>query len=78
MWYHKHVTKEELRHLLRNREVVLAGNLRLKIYGTLRCYSGKRMKRENRVFFQHEEEARLLGYRPCKNCGRKNSSFKSV
>lgn len=33
MWYHKHVTKEELRHLLRNREVVLAGNLRLKFMG---------------------------------------------
>ncbi|MBX2968659.1 MAG: metal-binding protein [Cyclobacteriaceae bacterium] len=78
MWYHKHVTEEELRRLLRNGEVLLAGNLRLKIYGTLRCYSGKRMKRENRVFFKHEGEARLLGFRPCKNCWRKNSSLKSV
>lgn len=76
MWYHKHLTEEELKRLLRKGEILLVGNMRLKIYGTLRCYSGKRMKRENRVFFRDEEEARLLGYRPCKNCGRKNSSFK--
>lgn len=68
MWYHKHLSEDELRQLLRKGEITLAGNLRLKIYGALRCYSGKRMKRGNRVFFQNEQEARLLGFRPCKNC----------
>jgi len=73
MWSHKHISDEELFRLLRNGEVVLAGNSRLKIYGNLRCYSGKRMKRENRVFFKHEEEARLLGFRPCMHCMRHKS-----
>lgn len=50
------------------RKIVLTGNERLKIYGYLGCKSGKRMKRENRVFFTHEQEAVALGYRPCGNC----------
>ncbi|HRJ31538.1 MAG TPA: Ada metal-binding domain-containing protein [Cyclobacteriaceae bacterium] len=53
---------------MRESRARFAGNLRLKIYGTLKCFSGKRMKRTNRVFFESEEEALTLGFRPCKNC----------
>jgi methylphosphotriester-DNA--protein-cysteine methyltransferase len=49
-------------------EIKLAGNKKLKIYGTLKCVSGKRMRAENRVFFKNEEEAIAKGYRPCGNC----------
>jgi hypothetical protein len=49
-------------------EIKLAGNKKLKIYGTLRCASGKRMKTEHRVFFKNEEEAIADDYRPCGNC----------
>jgi methylphosphotriester-DNA--protein-cysteine methyltransferase len=50
---------------------MLAGNQRLKIYGRLNCFSGKRMKNENRVFFRDEEEAVEAGYRPCGHCFKK-------
>ena len=49
-------------------EIRLAGNKKLKIYGNLKCSSGKRMKVENRVFFKSEEEALSNNYRPCGNC----------
>lgn len=39
-----------------------------KIFGTLSCKSGMRMKKENRVFFHTLEDAVEEGYRPCKNC----------
>ena len=45
-----------------------AGNKVLKIYGRLNCRSGKRMKKKNRVFFQSEDEALALGFRPCGHC----------
>ncbi len=48
--------------------VRLGGNQRLRIYGSLRCKSGMRMKKENRVFFRDEEEAIAQGYRPCGHC----------
>ena len=41
---------------IKNREFAYAGNKKLKIYGFLNCRSGKRMKRENRVFFSSELE----------------------
>ncbi|WP_245952507.1 Ada metal-binding domain-containing protein [Chitinophaga skermanii] len=47
-----------------------AGNQSLKIYGTLQCTSGKRMKPKNRVFFHSLEEAAAAGYRPCGHCMR--------
>lgn len=53
---------------------MFAGNRHLKIYGTLHCKSGKRMKKENRVFFQSEKEAMEAGYRPCGHC--MNSAYK--
>lgn len=54
--------------LIRSGAIRFAGNNRLKIYGTLRCSSGKRMNEINRVFFSSEAEARAAGFRPCGNC----------
>lgn len=51
-------------------EIALGGNLKLKIFGCLDCRAGKRMKMENRVFFQNAKEAISLGYRPCAVCMR--------
>jgi len=39
-----------------------------KIFGRLDCKSGKRMKKENRVFFLTWQDAICEGYRPCKKC----------
>jgi methylphosphotriester-DNA--protein-cysteine methyltransferase len=59
--------------LLINKDLILlGGNRKLKIYGTLKCASGKRMKLENRVFFKSAHEAINLGYRPCGNCLKSN------
>ena len=55
---------------IKNGEIVFAGNRKLKIYGMLHCASGKRMKKENRVFFFNEQEAIENGYRPCGHCMR--------
>lgn len=46
----------------------MGGNLKLKIYGKLNCKSGKRMKKQNRVFFSSEEEAIEHNFRPCGHC----------
>jgi methylphosphotriester-DNA--protein-cysteine methyltransferase len=68
MWHHHQLTRAKLRKLLRNKQIILAGNGTLKIYGLLTCSSGKRMKKENRVFFSSETSATELGYRPCGHC----------
>jgi methylphosphotriester-DNA--protein-cysteine methyltransferase len=60
----------KLKELIDKGEVRFAGNKKLNIYGTLDCVSGKRMKPENRVFFESENEAKFLGYRPCGHCMR--------
>lgn len=62
------IAPTQLRSLIRSRKLTLAGNQRLKIYGKLNCSSGKRMKKENRVFFNKKIEAVLAGYRPCGHC----------
>lgn len=49
-------------------EIRLAGNVRLRIYGTLHCWSGKKMSKKNRVFFGSEEDALNSGFRPCGHC----------
>ena len=59
-----------LKMLLDKKEIALAGNSKLRIYGTLNCPSGKGMKVQNRVFFSSEAEAVQLGYRPCGHCMR--------
>ncbi|HKH63711.1 MAG TPA: Ada metal-binding domain-containing protein [Flavitalea sp.] len=65
---HTEISNEELRKLIKGRSIAMAGNERLKIYGELDCKSGKRMKKQNRVFFLTEEEAIKEGFRPCGNC----------
>ncbi len=60
--------KAKLHQLIRQKKLVLGGNRKLKIYGELRCSSGKRMLRENRMFFRSEEEAIAAGFRPCGHC----------
>lgn len=67
---HNDITSPILFKKIKNKQITFAGNKKLKIYGTLNCTSGKRMKKENRVFFLSEEEARKSGYRPCGNCQR--------
>jgi len=59
-----------IRSLIRQKKIRFGGNRRLRIYGALSCASGKRMKKENRVFFASEEEALANGYRPCAHCMR--------
>ena len=68
MLLHSVILSGGLGRLIRRKEICLAGNRRLKIYGTLSCRSGKKMKKENRVFFINEEEAIREGYRPCGHC----------
>ncbi len=68
MKQHSDISDAEFRRLYRSGEIRWGGNRRLKIYGTLRCCSGKRMLRKNRVFFASEEEAKAAGYRACKHC----------
>jgi hypothetical protein len=58
----------KLKQLLDAQRIRFGGNIRLKIYGTMSCKSGKRMKPGNRVFFASEAEAINLGYRPCGHC----------
>jgi methylphosphotriester-DNA--protein-cysteine methyltransferase len=65
---HAHLEAKTLRTYIRNGRVTLAGNTKLKIYGTLNCGSGKRMKKENRVFFKDAAEAEHYGFRPCGHC----------
>lgn len=65
---HEMITDQELYGLLRRGEILFGGNQQLKIYGSLHCHSGKRMKRKNRVFFKDENEALTFGYRPCGHC----------
>jgi methylphosphotriester-DNA--protein-cysteine methyltransferase len=57
-----------LKILINTGQVTLGGNRLLKIYGTLDCRSGKRMKVRNRVFFADEAEALQAGFRPCGHC----------
>jgi methylphosphotriester-DNA--protein-cysteine methyltransferase len=71
MLFHSVLDKQALRMLIKNQTITLAGNIRLKIYGLLSCKSGRRMKRQNRVFFVSVTEALQNGYRPCGHCLRK-------
>ncbi|MEH6679019.1 MAG: Ada metal-binding domain-containing protein [Sediminicola sp.] len=68
MVHHEELEPHILKGKIKHGELNWGGNHKLKIYGTLRCKSGKKMKPENRVFFQSEMEAREQGYRPCGHC----------
>jgi len=69
---HTEISAIDLRKKIKAKEIRFGGNKNLKIYGTLNCPSGKRMKKENRVFFLSEKEARANTYRPCGCCLRKD------
>ena len=70
---HAEINDADLRKLIRQTKISFGGNKKLKIYGTLMCKSGKRMKKENRVFFRSEKETIHEGYRPCGHCMKRNS-----
>jgi methylphosphotriester-DNA--protein-cysteine methyltransferase len=65
---HSEISGNDLRDKIKQQKITFGGNSRLKIYGTLHCKSGKKMKLENRVFFSSEEEALENGFRPCGHC----------
>lgn len=65
---HSDLHPHHLRSLIRKGTIAWAGNQNLYIYGTLKCASGRRMKKANRVFFSTEKEAIQNGYRPCGHC----------
>jgi hypothetical protein len=65
---HEILTKSDLVKLLKSKKIILAGNKKLKIFGSLDCGSGKRLKKKNRVFFSSQKDATELGYRPCGHC----------
>jgi methylphosphotriester-DNA--protein-cysteine methyltransferase len=67
---HSSLGSSQLKALIKNGQIVYAGNRTLKIYGLLSCATGKRMKKENRVFFKNKVDARALGFRPCGHCLR--------
>jgi methylphosphotriester-DNA--protein-cysteine methyltransferase len=75
---HNEISNTELRAKIRQQQISFGGNIILKIYGTLQCRSGKRMKRENRVFFSSETEAIEKGYRPCGHCMKKEYNTKLI
>lgn len=68
---HVDIQDSDLRSKIRRRELIFAGNSKLKIYGLLSCASGRKMKKSNRVFFVSEPEAIQNGYRPCGHCLRR-------
>ncbi len=65
---HNEISNLDVIKQIKQTKICFGGNRKLKIYGTLQCKSGKRMKRENRVFFISEKEAIAKGYRPCGHC----------
>ena len=67
---HLNLKKNEWTSLIKEKNIQFGGNTKLKIYGTLHCKSGKRMKQENRVFFSSEQDAKNERYRPCGHCMR--------
>ena len=68
MLHHADLDDSVVRRMIRSREILFAGNQKLKLFGTLHCASGRRMTRANRVFFSTVEAAKAEGYRPCGHC----------
>ncbi len=71
MIHHTEISDAKLKIKLKNQTIRFGGNKEDKIYGTLSCALGKRLNRENRVFFTSELEAQQENYRPCGHCMRK-------
>jgi methylphosphotriester-DNA--protein-cysteine methyltransferase len=70
MIHHSNLSRIELKEMILSGKIEFGGNANLKIYGTLSCRSGKRMKKQHRVFFGSEQEAVASGFRPCGHCLR--------
>ncbi len=70
MIIHGKLIDTDVRALIKAGVITLGGNRKLKIYGKLNCRSGKRMLKQNRVFFSNVYEAKHFGYRPCGHCMR--------
>lgn len=68
MIQHSTISDSDLRSKIKHKKICFGGNKKLKIYGLLNCKSGKRMKRENRVFFMTEKEAIENDFHPCGHC----------
>jgi methylphosphotriester-DNA--protein-cysteine methyltransferase len=68
MIHHITITDDFLRSTIKNKLILFGGNHKLNIYGKLSCISGKKLKRENRVFFCNEKEALANNFRPCGRC----------
>jgi methylphosphotriester-DNA--protein-cysteine methyltransferase len=67
----KFTRSRNLKRLVDEGKIAFGGNIKLKIYGLMKCGQGKRLKMENRVFFSNEAEAINCGFRPCGACMRK-------
>lgn len=67
---HLDISNSDLNARIRGGDINCGGNLKQKIYGHLNCKSGKRMKRENRIFFTSVKEAIKNNFRPCGHCMR--------
>ena len=65
---HNTIDDSEVLKAVKSGLIRYGGNRKQKIYGTLTCKSGKRMKRQNRVFFENRKDAINNGYRPCGHC----------
>jgi methylphosphotriester-DNA--protein-cysteine methyltransferase len=70
MFHHNSLNDNKVKSKIKNGAFKFGGNKKLKIYGTLKCKSGLRIKRENRVFFSSVQEALKSNYRPCGHCMR--------
>lgn len=76
MMHHIHLNDEQVRSLIRLGHIKFAGwngsGQKNKIFGHLNCPSGKKkIKRENRVFFENLQDAISQGFRPCACCMNK-------
>ena len=72
---HIMINDSEMLKAIKSGLIRYGGHRKQRIYGTLICQSGKRMKRQNRVFFKNRKDAINNGYRPCGNC--MNESYKN-
>lgn len=64
MIWHSEISDNGLRSKIKQQEICLGGNSKLKIYGTLSCTSGKKMKRENRVCFLTKRKLLQTAFAP--------------
>lgn len=68
MILHREISDRDLHSKIKRNQIRFGGNHKLKIYGTLSCVSGRKMKRETRIFFTSENEAIENDFRPCGHC----------